>query len=203
MNEFVEECRREWKRLHVPDPVADEMAADLAADLAEAEAEGASAEDVLGPDALDPRSFAAVWAAERAVIGGPSRSRHRRSSIPAAFAVLALVAIVGAVLLIRASAPERRGLLVPASGLLSRASGPEARIILSPLPPAEKRLASGSVWVSSDDVRSFVLDTHGSGSETRTIGAVLSAVSLAAIVLLAIASLWLARGRRSRDPGAG
>ena len=33
MSQFVEECRREWKRLGVPDPVANEMAADLAADL--------------------------------------------------------------------------------------------------------------------------------------------------------------------------
>lgn len=54
MNEFVEECRREWKRLRVPDAVAAEMAADLAADLEEAEAEGASAEEVLGGSAFDP-----------------------------------------------------------------------------------------------------------------------------------------------------
>jgi hypothetical protein len=199
VNQFVEECRREWKRLHVPDSVADEMAADLAADLAEAEAEGASAEDVLGPGALEPRSFAAAWAAERAVIGGPS---GHRSPIPAAFAVLALVAIVGAVLLIRASAPGRQDLLVPASELLSRTSGPEASVILS-APLAEKRLASGSVWVSTYDVRSLALDTRDSSSETRTIGAALSIVSLAAIVLLAIASLWLARGPRSRPSGAG
>ena len=31
MNEFIEECRREWRRLGVPDPIANEMAADLAA----------------------------------------------------------------------------------------------------------------------------------------------------------------------------
>ena len=34
MNEFVEECRREWRRLGVPDPIANEMAADLTADIA-------------------------------------------------------------------------------------------------------------------------------------------------------------------------
>ena len=33
MSEFVDECRREWHRLGVPDPVANEMAADLTADL--------------------------------------------------------------------------------------------------------------------------------------------------------------------------
>jgi len=40
VNEFVEECRREWRRLGVPDPIANEMAADLTADIEEAEAEG-------------------------------------------------------------------------------------------------------------------------------------------------------------------
>jgi hypothetical protein len=48
VNDFVEECRREWRRLRVPDRVANEMAADLKADLDEAEAEGASPEAVLG-----------------------------------------------------------------------------------------------------------------------------------------------------------
>lgn len=48
MSEFVENCRREWKRLGVPAAVSDEMAADLAADLAEAEAEGVGPEKVLG-----------------------------------------------------------------------------------------------------------------------------------------------------------
>lgn len=60
MIDFVEQCRRELKRLRVPDPIAEEMAADLAADLKEAETEGVSAELVLGSGALDPRSFAAA-----------------------------------------------------------------------------------------------------------------------------------------------
>jgi hypothetical protein len=30
MSDFVEQCRREWRRLGVPDPLAEEMAADLA-----------------------------------------------------------------------------------------------------------------------------------------------------------------------------
>ena len=37
MSDFVEQCRREWKRLGVPDPLAEEMATDLATDLGEAE----------------------------------------------------------------------------------------------------------------------------------------------------------------------
>jgi hypothetical protein len=44
VSDFIEQCRREWKRLNVPDPLAEEMAAELASDLNEAEAEGVSAE---------------------------------------------------------------------------------------------------------------------------------------------------------------
>jgi hypothetical protein len=77
VSEFVEECLREWKRLRVPDPVANEMAADLAADLKEAEAEGRSAEEVLGSGAFDPKTFAASWAAERGVMR-PRRWDHLR-----------------------------------------------------------------------------------------------------------------------------
>jgi hypothetical protein len=75
VNEFVDECRREWRRLGVPDPIASEMAADLSADLDEAEAEGGSPEDVLGNSAFDPRRFAAAWAAARGVTGTPLRER--------------------------------------------------------------------------------------------------------------------------------
>jgi len=68
MSGFVDECRKEWDRLGVPDAVSNEMAADLAADLAEAEAEGASAEDVLGNAVFDAKSFAASWATARGVV---------------------------------------------------------------------------------------------------------------------------------------
>jgi hypothetical protein len=54
--------------------------------------------------------------------------------------------------------------------------------------------------VSRDDVGAVEIlmrDTSGSSGDTRTVGAVLSTVSLVGIVLLA--SLWLARGRRSRS----
>jgi hypothetical protein len=59
MSDFVEQCRSEWKRLGVPDPLAEEMAADLASDLRDAEGEGVSAEEYLGSSVFDPRSFAA------------------------------------------------------------------------------------------------------------------------------------------------
>src|SRR6266516_556314 len=119
VSEFVEECRREWKRLRVPDLIANEMAADLAADLREAEAEGASAEEVLGSGAFDPRSFAASWAAERGVIPQPpplSRDTiPQRSRMRAAIAAFALIAIIGAVLAIIASpsGPGRVALAPP------------------------------------------------------------------------------------------
>jgi hypothetical protein len=69
---FVEECRREWRRLGVPDPIANEMAIDLTADIEEAEAEGGSAEDVLGNSLFDPRRFAAAWASARGVTAPPA-----------------------------------------------------------------------------------------------------------------------------------
>jgi hypothetical protein len=69
---FIEECRREWKRLGVPDPIANEMAVDLTADIEEAEVEGGSAEDVLGNSLFDPRRFAAAWASARGVTAPPA-----------------------------------------------------------------------------------------------------------------------------------
>ena len=106
MNEFVEDCRREWRRLGVPDPVADEMAAELDADLAEAEAEGVSAEEVLGSGAGDPRAFATAWAAERGVVQQTppnGRGLARRAGVIVAIGVFALIAVIGGVLVIVAS----------------------------------------------------------------------------------------------------
>ena len=109
MNDFVEECRREWRRLRVPDPVANEMAADLQADLDEAEAEGASAESVLGAAAFDARSFAASWAAERGFVEQPP-PRRRPSPLLMGIAVFVLVAVVGfALVSVRAGTSVARG----------------------------------------------------------------------------------------------
>ena len=103
MSDFVEQCRREWKRLRVPDPVAEEMAADLAADLREAEADGVSAEELLGRSVFDPRSFASSWAAERGVIS-PTQQRATASRKPLALlalaSVLAVALIVGTLALL-------------------------------------------------------------------------------------------------------
>jgi hypothetical protein len=77
MSVFVEECRQEWKRLGVPDLLADEMAADLEADLAEAEADGVSDAEFLGES--DPRRFAANWARERGLVSEePPKPKSRK-----------------------------------------------------------------------------------------------------------------------------
>src|ERR1700678_3007638 len=101
MSEFIEECRREWRRLGVPDPIANEMAADLAADIEEAESEGGSAEDVLGNSAFDPRGFAGSWAVARGVTAPPVSTSPRRRWPALAFGLVggvALLALAGAVL---------------------------------------------------------------------------------------------------------
>jgi hypothetical protein len=93
MSDFVQQCRREWKRLRVPDPDAEEMAADLAADLREAEAEGVSAEELLGSSVFDPRSFAASWAAERGIIPPPLQ-RETASRKPLRLLAVAIVSVI-------------------------------------------------------------------------------------------------------------
>ena len=102
MNDFVEQCRREWRRLGVSDPVAEEMATELASDLSEAEAEGVSAEELLGSSFFDPRSFAATWAAERGIIPAASdpAARRRRPFVLVAFTAIAAITLVVAALLL-------------------------------------------------------------------------------------------------------
>jgi hypothetical protein len=108
MSNFVEQCRREWRRLGVPDPVAEEMAADLTTDLSEAETEGVSAQEFLGSSAFDPRSFAASWAAERGIIPEPPsrRDARRRPLVLVAFAALAAITLIVAALLLATGEPR-------------------------------------------------------------------------------------------------
>jgi hypothetical protein len=93
MSGFVDECRKEWSSLGVPEAEANEMAADLEADLAEAKADGYSPEEVLGNGYFDPRSFAASWAASRGFVGP---TRPRRGTIRVRTLALALGAVVAA-----------------------------------------------------------------------------------------------------------
>jgi hypothetical protein len=110
MNEFVEDCRREWRRLGVPERSANEMAADLAADLKEAEQNGVSAEEVLGEGAFDAHAFAASWASERGLVPDRQHDRlrdHRRMLVRATVALLAVAGVtLGAVLAFNHSGPR-------------------------------------------------------------------------------------------------
>jgi hypothetical protein len=99
MNAFVEECRREWKRLGVPDLLAEEMATELEADLAEAEADGVSAAEMLGES--DPRRFAATWARERGLVSERPPRKSRKglwitlAVVLAVFIALPALALIG------------------------------------------------------------------------------------------------------------
>lgn len=133
MSDFVEQCRQEWRRLGVPDPLAEEMAADLASDLGEAEAEGVSAEELLGTSAFDPRSFAASWARERGIIPvPPSRATARRRPLAlVAFTALAAVALLVAALLLATGEPKAS---LVTSGARPRLQSPPATPLLPPGP---------------------------------------------------------------------
>jgi len=111
VSQFVDDCRKEWRRLGVPDPAANEMSADLEADLIEAESEGVSAEEVLGSGAFDPRSFAATWAKERGLIQpapvqpspAPTPPAEQRAKQPRTLSLVlafGVLAVVGALLLV-------------------------------------------------------------------------------------------------------
>jgi hypothetical protein len=204
VSDFVEECRGEWKRLGVPDVVANEMAADVAADLAEAEAEGASPEYVLGSEAFDPRSFAAAWAYARGVAERPSPDGHqpRRWLVIAAVTAFALVAIAGGVLAVvdSSSTSERREALPSGtiwvsgpspdgSPVVVRASAPLLddlpRVVSLPLPP-ELQVRE------TDEV------ADNSGLDTRTLGYVLLAIGLAGAVAVWLGQAISAAGRSAR-----
>ena len=177
MSEFVEQCRQEWRRLGVPDPLADEMAADLASDLGEAEAEGVSAEELLGSSAFDPRSFAASWAAERGIIPAASdpAARRRRPFVLVAFTAIAAITLVVAALLLLTGEPKVSVVSVHA---------PRAEL---PAPPAGFVLPAGP--------RREILPEPNASAPVEWI-----LLILAVIALGFAAWLWASWGR-SRPPG--
>jgi hypothetical protein len=177
MSDFVEQCRREWRRLGVPDLLAEEMATDLASDLSEAEAEGISTERFLGSSASDPQSFAASWAAERGII--PERSHrdsaHRRSRVLVAFTAIAAITVIVAALLLATGEPK-------VSLVTSKRTPPHL-----PLP------AAGAV-VPPAHVRSVVSTSAAAPIEWMLL--------FVAVVALGFAA-WLWSGRnRTRPPTA-
>jgi len=177
MSDFVDQCRREWRRLGVPDPLADEMAADLASDLGEAEAEGVSAEELLGSSAFDPRSFAASWAAERGIIPEPPSpgTRRRRPLVLVAFTALAALTLIVAALLLLTGQPKVS---------LVRTRAAHAGVL--PVPPAP--------FVPPGTTRQVLLHANTSAPVEWIL------LFLAVVALGFAAWLWSNWGR-SRPPG--
>lgn len=184
MNNFVEECRREWKRLGVPDPVANEMAEELAADLRQAEAEGVPPEEVLGSGGSDPRAFAGAWSAERGLTHQPRSTKSRFAVAAGAFALLA---IAGAVLVIAASpsTSPRPVLATPGTGAVPR---PGIVSIAAPPSPA------GEDWnLVATDVLVVARTASDDGIDGRLIGWVVLFAGLAGVVLSTLSWLWAQR----------
>ena len=201
MNDFVEQCRREWKRLRVPDRVAEEMAADLAADLQEAEAEGASVQDVLGSGSSDPRSFAASWASERAVVPPPRMAARlpRTALVATGIAALTLVTVLGAALVLFASpsvSESTTAVDVPGElrGPRAPAGWPKARVAPSPA-YASPQTVSG-VWIQHDGRGVLLVEPNGSGVEINKLGSILLIVGLVGIFPAVVLLFWSSRGRR-------
>jgi hypothetical protein len=204
VNQFIEECRREWKRLRVPDQVANEMAADLAADLEEAEADGASPEDVLGSGAADARSFATSWAAERGVIPPPPWTARlpRRSLMLTAIAALTVITAIGAALVIFASphAAPTAAIAVPPEFAASRAPAPIATIHVPPPPIFAGARAPLAVWIKRDGRGVVLAQANGSGVEINTVGSILLIVGIAGIILSMLFLFWSSRTRPGHWP---
>jgi hypothetical protein len=167
VNQFIEECRREWRRLRVPKSVADDMAAELETDLTEAAGEGVTPEELLGGDA---RSFAQSWAAERRV----TRSSRRKRIVLALLALLVCLAVVGATLAIVAEP--------------SPATTKPVTLVFPPPP------GTGQVWVKADpSVVQVVSREELSRDSTRTVGFILLAAGLGGAVAVSAASLTARR----------
>jgi hypothetical protein len=207
VSQFVEECRREWKRLRVPDAIANEMAADLEADLDEAAAEGASPEDVLGSAVFDPRAFAASWAVERGVIELRPVHAERPAKRPlmlAAIAASALVAVLGAALTILSSSGT-------AEVALSRPFRAAPRVFVRVPPPKPGRhtllrLRPGTLLLPfrvrpwpPGTVGAFGVRSHG---PRRTAGVILLILGTLGLVVSAlVSSAWDGPWRRRRAYG--
>jgi hypothetical protein len=184
VNAFVDECRREWRRLRVPDGLADEMAAELEADLAEA----GSIEELLGTAPVDASLFARNWAAERGLAAAP---RRRRSLLPASLATLALAAaIAGAALTINESTSDssRPPSVALEPGDLTVPSQRTAITVIREQAAAEnaRRVADNAHlqarFVAPDEV-------EGTTDQSNTLGVVLLITGLAALVPLTLVGL--------------
>ena len=179
MSRFVDECRREWARLGVPEAEANEMATDLEADLTEAQADGVSPEEVLGIGYFDARSFAASWASARGFV---QRAPTTDRTVRVRTLVLGFGALVGAVvaavgfLILTGSRVERQVVAAPVGRRVSR---PFPGILVNPHRP-------------------FVFSGPG-GPDLVLLGLVLLAVGLLGIAVI----LWVWRPWSNLRSGSG
>ena len=187
MTAFVDECRREWRRLRVPSELADEMASELEADLAEAD----SLEELLGTAPVDASSFARNWATERGVA---KATGGKRSLVPALLATLALAAtIAGAALTIheanRDSGPRQK----PIAVRFAPSQRTPTLVVAAQAAAEEARLAAENAHGQARLVRLNEVD--GTNDHSDTLGLVLLIVGLAVLVPLTLFGL----GRTALD----
>jgi hypothetical protein len=168
------------------------MAADLTVDLAEAEADGGSAEDVLGNSAFDPRRFAAAWAVARGVTAPPTAAASPRWRPPVAIALTVVLAALTVL----------AGLVLLGGGTRSSIAVATRRIVAGP----------GPNWLFGPGPRRVVLPgplgpfigTQISGPGPRPIALAVLIVGLLGLVLLAVLYWRPASGaRRYRREGGG
>jgi uncharacterized cupredoxin-like copper-binding protein len=173
VSEFVEECRREWKRLRVPRPIADEMADDLTADLQEAEADGASVEEVLGSGASDPRAFAAAWASERGIIPRRRAQRLRRSRLltvilllVVALAVVAAAGVVVALLAVSGNSSAPRSTVATIAPSIMPGAVIGTAVGGATVPPSNIALSTGRRTILHRRPRSITITFVNRGTQT-------------------------------------
>jgi hypothetical protein len=141
MNDFVEKCLREWRRIGVPDAIANEMAADLDADLRDAAADDVAPEEVLGNGIFDAPSFARSWAAARGVIPPAPVPVLRKDAQRGIAVILAALAVVGIGLLTlvilhpaaRRVTVSRAGFFGPGAGVHRRSIAPPGLVMQHPV----------------------------------------------------------------------
>jgi hypothetical protein len=194
VSRFVDDCRREWKRLRIPDAIANEMAAELTADLEEAESDGASAEELLGSGVFDARTFAASWAEERGLIHAMPTSGGLvgRTAVLVAIGLLLVTAAVGATLVIAGrpgSTSVRLAGPAPRAALIRPAKRPR----LVPVPRGFRPRLSIVVPPRFEMPRGFVVGISRNG--TSTVGWVLLFVGIGGAAIVSL-SAWFASRRR-------
>ena len=185
MTAFVDECRREWRRLHVPAELADEMASELEADLAEA----GSLEELLGTAPVDASLFARNWATERGLAAAPSR---RRSLLAASLATLALAStIAGAALTIREANSEP-------SRPVGQITALNARPVILAVPSQRTPIAVTAMAFAAENAAENarlrarlveVNEVEGATDQSDTLGVVLLIAGLAVLVPLTLIGL--------------